>query len=148
MLIVMCRQFHHGPTKMCYPLAIPCRLAYVCFSARDQTVTDSGLAKRPQSAISRAARTARRVYGWFGLQSLSVPTIEDEVRRPPRVSHKYCFMQAVQGSGGLQLSTRALVDPTNNGRPRLRLAIAGWCYGASGLHSSAGVGFNAKGAVG
>jgi hypothetical protein len=45
-----------------------------------------------------------------------VPTIEEEVvRRSPRVSHKYCFMQAVQGSGGLlQLSTPALVDPTNN----------------------------------
>lgn len=42
-------------------------------------------------------------------------------------------MQAVQGFSSPH---ELLADPANNGRPRRRLAIAGWCYGASPLHSS------------
>ena len=123
---------------MCYPFSEALRARIRVLLGQGPAVTDSSLAKRPQSAI--AALRGNGCTGCYGtkvcfdLQRLSVPMVRYGGRPGfPQCCCCNCFMQAVQGFSSPH---ELLADPANNGRPRRRLAIAGWCYGASPLHSS------------
>lgn len=141
MQIVMCRQLTTTGLPRALPLTKALRARIRVFLGQGPPVTEDGLAKRPQSAIAaceNGCTVARDVL----VCRASVPT----ARCGGRPGFPQILLHA--GRPGLQLSTRAVLAPTNNGRPRRPLAIAGWCYGASALHSSTGVRFDAEGAVG
>lgn len=142
MQIVMCRQLSPRAYNDRLPLSEALRARIRVFLGQGPRVTDSSLAKRPQSAVAALRRTVVRVVTVFWPAAPQCANGEGGGRPgfPQMLLHA--------ARPGLQLSTRALADPSNNGRPRGRLAIAGWCYGASPLHSSTGVSFDAKGAVG
>ena len=102
MQIVMCRQLSPRTYSDVLPLSEALRVRIRVFLGQGPTVTDSGLAKRPQSAVAALQRTGVRVLRWFGLCSASVPM----VRYGGRPGFPQILLHA--GRPGLQLSTRAL----------------------------------------
>jgi hypothetical protein len=104
MQIVMCRQLSPRAYSDVLPLSEALRARIRVFLGQGPTVTDCGLAKRPQSAVAALRRTGVRVLRRFGLSSLcsaSVPM----VRYGGRPGFPQILLHV--GRPGLQLSTQA-----------------------------------------